>query len=442
MPFPALVKSFKRKLTSFESFFWLSNQHEDPFNVSLVIEVNRIYGLNSIKRAAVYLQKKYLILRVNVNRYQSDLFYSERGIGPIPVVHILTKSEKKWLHIASDSIQRPFVDSSLPLIRINVVDKCDNGKQFIIISADHLIADGVSLLIFARDLLKFLSNQNESPVLISQQSFIVSFADQFPSITAKEEKPDPTSLISKNWFPADVNKKEIISKKTLHRPDSDHVSIIFDLFSEDETKQVLEKCRKNGVSLHSLFLASMIRAMHAFYPTLEDKYIKYELPVNLRQYMPDVFEESIGCNIAILSFLEKIDLNSDFNFLVNSIQINIAKELNFKLPRRFINSVDKFIDLQKSHDKLNDLRKWTGPAVGVSNLGKLDDYFFEENSETASLKPLVNLKNFFSCLGIYAVIYTYKNSLNFNFFYPSPTMSKGVTLGIVKKIKENLLGFN
>ena len=249
------AKKYERKITPLERLFTRS-----PF--SLVTMVARIKGdvsEDQLTRAVSKVQLRHTNLRMRIRDDQDHVpWFTSEGVGEIPVEVLPREADDHWIQVHQEASQVPFEFEKRPAIRFILVRSPTVSE--LIILCHHIICDGLSLAYLARDLMVHLGDPNHEVEVL----------------------PDPVPVDSHN-FPADVslsglvkffisriNQKWEAEKTYFDQEDYQalnaaywnnfHHKLFLIELSEAQTSAIVERCRKEKVTVNTALTTAFIGA--------------------------------------------------------------------------------------------------------------------------------------------------------------------------------------
>jgi NRPS condensation-like uncharacterized protein len=297
---PKEVKN-KRKLTPLERWF-----RKCPYSiVTMVVRIIGNISEDKLRNAILKAQKRHFNLRVRIKEDQNHVpWFTSEEVGEIPVKIIPRKSKDDWIKILDKEYEIPFEFHKRPAIRFILVQS--QAKSDLIIFCHHIICDGMSLAYLARDLMEFLGDPTkdvetlQKPVPIDLDSmpedvslnFLIKFVIKH--------------IINKKWDKEriyfDQKDYEILNESYWENFNHNIISVEL---SEDQTSSLIERCRKEGVTVNSALSASFATAQ---YIVKEESFISdMRIAVNLR----DRLKEPIGDVMGFYAGIIDLEFNYD-----------------------------------------------------------------------------------------------------------------------------------
>ncbi len=394
-------KKYERKVSPLERMFTRS-----PY--AIVTMVARIKGNipeSSLKDAVIKVQQRHLNLRIRIQEDEDhNPWFTSEGVKDIPIEVVTRKSDEHWIEVFHEACKVPFDFEERPPIRFILVQSTQISE--LIILCHHIICDGMSLAYLARDLMVHLGDPTREVEVL----------------------PDPVP-IDKGNLPKDVSINPIVKffinrmnnkwtknpiffdhedYKTLNEAywkNYKHEMLPVEL-SEAETSVLVDRCRKEGVSVNTALTTAFVGAQ---YLIQGDKPYLSSIIIagNMRDRLPSPVGEAMGYFAGGVTL--KYKYNQKISFWENARKVhqkaqqfytnkNLFKEplswcylepaimesLSFKILGGFIPSdserygklstFSKQKDLVSSVLKRGNIDSLDTPSLGtaVSNLTRLD----------------------------------------------------------------------
>jgi len=281
-------EKYERKVTPIERLFTRS-----PF--SLVTMVARIKGdvsKEQLTQAVSKVQRRHTNLRVRIRYDQNHIpWFTSEMVGEIPVKVVSRESDNHWIKVHQEASKIPFDFEKRPAIRFILV-RSQTVSELIIL-CHHIICDGLSLAYLARDIMVHLGD---------------------PSREA-EVLPDPVPVDAQN-FPGDVslnglvkyfinriNQKWEAEQKYFDQEDYEalndaywnnfHHKLISIELSEAQTSAIVDRCRKEKVTVNTALTTAFIAAQVGVQGN-QPFHASIGIAGSLRDRLPNPAGESMG----------------------------------------------------------------------------------------------------------------------------------------------------
>ncbi|MER7782250.1 phthiocerol/phthiodiolone dimycocerosyl transferase family protein [Streptomyces sp. ZG43] len=219
--------------------------HRNPVQFSLVAEIDRKVGEQTLARALRKVQAQHPLLRVSVDRRAPQARY-RWAEGP---VSIETAAEgTPWQAVIAREQTRPITPEPGPLMRA-VLIPAETGS-FIVLTFAHQITDGTGGIRVVADLVAALDGDEESDrptpgpdVPPSQETLLQALDAATPPVGPPQDEP--------------VNAPGGLTRFSGRAP---HVSAL--ALQGGLTARLVTRCRAEGVSVHAALCAAASTVLH------------------------------------------------------------------------------------------------------------------------------------------------------------------------------------
>ncbi len=299
------VKNYRRRITPIERTFTRA-----AFSVvTLIARIKGNITEKMLKNAALKVQQRHQLLRVRIQVDENDdPWFTSEDVGEIPIEIVPRTSEEDWIKISMEASKVPFKFNKGPLIRFTLVQSASISE--LIISCFHIICDGMSLAYLARDIMVYLSDPNKKVEILP---------DEVP--ISQNNMPEEMKLnFFFKWILNRMNKKWAEEKIIFNLQDHEvlneaywnkfHHQILAVELSEAETTTLVEKCRKEEVTVNS----ALVTAFQAAQYMIQGNKPYHSLMMiagNVRNRLPKPASEGMGF------YASAIDVKSNYNLKKN-----------------------------------------------------------------------------------------------------------------------------
>jgi NRPS condensation-like uncharacterized protein len=242
-----------RQLGAFERMYH-RRQEKSTMHFCTVAELADDLDPGALAAALRAVQHRHPLLNVYVeDDPQTRLgFYRPASVPPIPVTVVDAETGHTWCDVVAAELTRPFDTSIAPLIRLVLLRSGTGTPAAIVLTAAHVIADGLSAAYILRDLFSAL-NGHELPALAvprSQEELIGGLRDR-----------QPASALTANGVPQPVQPDWFATLSTIRSFDGavPHVSAI--CFDADLTRRLVARARAEQTTVHSALVSAMTRVI-------------------------------------------------------------------------------------------------------------------------------------------------------------------------------------
>lgn len=329
-----------------------------PVNCVFTAKINGEISEENFRIALNKIQQKHPLLRASIDHKSAKypFFVEEADISPIPLRILERKTDNDWLLESENEWYRIFEDKKKPMAQIVWV-KGENVSEILWVMP-HCLCDGTTGVTLIRELLSLL---DDSSIALNSYDGFNSVNDFLPAdfnLKKKKRKARFYLIMAKLFFLIQSKSKDqnIGKNYALHRKLNAHVS-----------KEIVEKCKTHGVSVHSLLCSAF---MQAFQETLgKNAKGKVISPVDVRHFIPEIKQDHIFAFAPTVELSLKKGQNLIENAqkikkdLVDKIEKTQARELLW-MGENMHPVVDRMISLLKSSKGGHD--------TTLSNMGKID----------------------------------------------------------------------
>ncbi len=260
-----------------------------------------------------------------------DPWYTNENVPDNSFKVIERTSDEDWNRELLNDYKLRFELSTGPLARFILIQSTEISEVLIV--CHHVICDGTSLAILARDLLLYLGNPDQEV----------------------KEMPEPP-LATPDNFPTDIKIGKAIGfaikkmndlwqkKKTIFdEEDEDNIfrafwdnynfQIISVELSEEETSNLIEICGQHGVTVNSALNMAFLAARNAVRGPFEGGRQNIMIPVNTRKRYKKPIGEYVGVYVSGFDF--KFSYNPKKDFWENARIFNIKAKENLHINKVF-----------------------------------------------------------------------------------------------------------
>ncbi|MFW9818257.1 MAG: condensation domain-containing protein [Candidatus Thorarchaeota archaeon] len=425
----------KRKLNEIEYLNWLVGQ---PYNIAMAITIRGNFQQQKMRVALNKIQEKHPLLQaqLDVNKNEEPLFIWG-NISEIPLTVDNRSSDDLYKKVVEKEFTTLFEtgkNCSLPLIRVKILFSEDLFD--LIITMQHVIADGMSMVFLFMDILSFIIDpkRKDEPLDIVKSIENVlpyKYQKKIPKTTGKFKRT--------NWF-----LKRIIKiyrfKNKLSRKKAKQKELIFNNFenkhletydwvlSEDQSQKIIERSKENQITVQSTICTMFL----SDFPIINN-------PVNLRDRLAYNVGRSIGCYAGGLVIKKKYKNKKSFWKNAQLYHKKLTKGLQdksvFSIFKLFSRSV-KRSSYEKFTPMFLELASRNQP-FGVTNLGSLDRFNIVLASKNFIIENLYGgVSGTFDALVI--TIFTIEKKIHFHFHYYKPPHSKEEIVNFVSNAMQKL----
>lgn len=272
----------------------------------IVVSRNRIKGriaVEQIRRALRIITERHPFLSAAFIDIESKPFIKRIEKFSIPLTvkeNIKTESGKEALY--EDELNTP-INPYERLWRVLLIlegteDDIDaNSSMEMIISLQHAVCDGLSILNLAKEILEQIQAVQKGLPLYEDNRLPVTppFDEFLPDILKSPgTKPDRGRTI-------DYEKMDILGRDLSIPKESCRIHYVGGRYSEENMRRLCSRCKDDHVSIHGLMAASMIKAIAESInnPSGKELHLLLRNPVSRRkQVSPPLGNQALSCFVA------------------------------------------------------------------------------------------------------------------------------------------------
>jgi hypothetical protein len=173
-------------------------------------------------------------------------------VPPIPVTVAAAAPSHSWRDLVAEELTRPFDRSSVPMIRVVLVRGGPSSPAAIVLSVDHVIADGLSAAYILRDLLCALNGHQLAalPVPPSQEELIGALRDA-----------QPAAAVAANGQPPRAQPARLDTASTMRPFDGALPYLNAVCLGEELTRRLIARAHAERTTVHSVLVSAMSRVL-------------------------------------------------------------------------------------------------------------------------------------------------------------------------------------
>ncbi|MFK7002139.1 amino acid adenylation domain-containing protein, partial [Flavobacterium oreochromis] len=303
-------------LSSTQKRMWLLHQMNPDnvaYHIPMVFEIEGSFSLDKLQKALQFLLKRHESLRTKfsidsqgnpvqvIQHYTDDLF------------NLITKDSEKPEEIQKsieEIINTPFDLSKDLLFKANVFKESDD-KHILLIIMHHIISDGWSLEVFAKDFFAIYNNKNShhlDGLSIQYKDYAVWQQNRIGSNGLKEDKEYWLAVFSE-----EIPVLQLPSFKPRPKVKNGNGSTILTQFSSSSLSKFQKVCQDNHATLF-MGLKTLVDVLLFKYTNQKD--IIIGTPIANRELQE--LENQIGFYANTLALRTKVEKNQSFLSLLQS----------------------------------------------------------------------------------------------------------------------------
>lgn len=353
----------KRELNEIEYLNWCFGQ---PYNIVIAVRIRGNIPPDRLQSALDKAQQRHPLLKVNTTLNERGIpWFVSEGVGTIPLTVLDRADEDHALRITEKELATPFdmnkpLELPLPLMRVTLLRPRNPATEpsDIIISAQHTITDGMSMVFLVRDLLLFMTNPKQ-PVTVLDVT--ASTEDIFPQNVRKRIPKSQLKFKVSLRFMKLYHKLRFRHRAQKQRTMVPSSKIYSWQLTVDQTEALLARCKREGVSLQSALCTAFLTTFTAV-----------NTPVNLRPQLALPVGEAFGlfAGAAVI----KMKYNGKRGFWNNARKFHGKLQKSLRDPFSVFRLFSKAVPLKAMHEYFTlfaDLMSDQHPFA-ITNLGSLD----------------------------------------------------------------------
>ncbi len=370
--------------------------------ISLVARVKGYISEEQAKKAINKIRQQHTLVGIRIYEdSNSNPWFTTESVPENPLKVVQRESETDWYQELLKEYKIRFELKKGPLVRFVLVHSSEISE--LIVVCHHVVCDGMSLAILARDLLLYIGTPDREVQKMSVAPLATS--DNFPGdikigkiINLAINKMNKIWLRQKQIF--DDEDESNIFKAFWDNYDFKIISVEL---SEKETSYIINQCNTHGVTVNSALNTAFITARNAVLGPFKGGKRKVMIPVSTRKRFKNPVDEHFGLYVSGFEF--KPNFNPKKGFWKNAKNFNEKAKENLYINKIFkFAAITGFIDqtlvdarefsflgnlvpsnysrYKKIHafssDEKNIVNKRTQkqipnlPGLAITNLGKLD----------------------------------------------------------------------
>jgi NRPS condensation-like uncharacterized protein len=247
--------AFERKVSPLERFF-----RRSPYSiVTMVVRIKGEVTEAMLRSAVSQVRARHPSLRVRI-REDSDRvpWFTPEGAGEIPVDVAPRTSGGRWIEVHRAACRIPFDSDRRPAVRFLLVRSGTESE--LIILCQHSICDGLSLAYLARDIMVWLGNPAQRADALPDPAPIDR--DNLPrGVSMNAVIKFFINRINRQWEKDKIyfDQKDYEAIHQAYWANVDQRMVVVEL-TEDQTSALVDRCRKEGVTVTSALTAAFVGA--------------------------------------------------------------------------------------------------------------------------------------------------------------------------------------
>lgn len=293
------VREAVRPLSGYERLFWAVDKI-NGFNFTVVVSFRGTIARTRWIDAFAQAQRKHPFLNVSINDDDPHAPYFVRGESlPIPLAFERRTSSTQWQRVMESEFGETFDPSTAPLLRAVLLE--DEEGCDLVLTANHVIIDGIGVLGLVRDLLAALSGGTISalPDPPSAEDRVAEVRASTQLHAAQNGHQAAPAQAGAGGSAAATPARMFVRRKATGKPTIEALR-----FSKDQTAMLLRCAREQQTTAGAVVLAALASGLRKLSPAMKEVDIHAATPVDARPYLGNEgdFVLSIGSARAVSPF--------------------------------------------------------------------------------------------------------------------------------------------
>ncbi|MCP4136978.1 MAG: hypothetical protein GY754_38780, partial [bacterium] len=299
-----------------------------PMNVVMIARIKGMITETELRDATEALRKRHALLAVRVYFDEHGYgWYTTDNVPEIPVRVVESTAADSCEKVIESEWKNAFPYEKGPLARLTLVKNGSNCE--LVVTGHHVICDGTSLIYLIRDILSQLGKGKEDTEVLPPPPPITSDTVPNPGKMKPIQKLI-MKIISKKWNKAGIRLDQKDMERMLSKfwKQNSSPSILRWELSQEETKDLVTKCRQENVTVNSALWVAFLSAQYKVQGDKPAFRKKAGMAVSTRDNLKVSVGESFGFYASSLNLTLKH--NPGLSFWDNARQVHkaIHKELN------------------------------------------------------------------------------------------------------------------
>jgi hypothetical protein len=281
------VGEILRPLSAHERLFWAIDR-VNIFNFSVAVTIRGTVAHERWTRALAQVQKRHPLLNACVSIRNAETGQDDphapafvQGEGqPISIAFRPRSSVDEWRWVMEAEHLEPFDASVAPFLRAVLLE--DSEGCDLILTANHVVLDGMGMVGLIRELLTALAGKRLAP-LSEAMPGPLSAPPSADERTARMSSADAVSGAAVQAGAAVAEAKVRASKRRIGDGKPPTVSAL--RLSKQMSAELLRCSRKHEATVGSVLLAALARALQELSPELRTSEVRFVAPVDVRPHL-------------------------------------------------------------------------------------------------------------------------------------------------------------
>jgi hypothetical protein len=283
---PYAFREALRPLSPYERLFWAIDR-VNGFNFSIAVTFRGAICHADWIVAFAQAQKRHPLLNACIGYQNRDGLndphapvFMRKANQPIPLNFRQRTSSTEWQRVMEAEQAKPFDPSTAPFLRATLLE--DSEGCDLIVTANHVVLDGVGAVVLLRDILAALAGETLLPLpLPLSAEDCTAQARSATSELVRASHADGTWQQTVDALPA----RTFTRRLGTSAPAIDALRL-----SGEQTAQMLYCSRQQQTTVGSVLIAAVASSLQSFSPSLKNADIRMNVPIDARPYLGNAGE--------------------------------------------------------------------------------------------------------------------------------------------------------
>lgn len=302
----------KRDTSTYERVMFF-NARQKPMYFAFHLKVRGLIGVDELKRCLAVIRPGYPLssVRVGFGPGRSHWITTE-GVPEYPVV--VKEQNSDWRTVTSEMLNEKWDETAGPMVKFALIP--GENETELLAFFHHAVCDGISAVYFLKDLYCVL---NGEPV-----SGLNRGIDKWEPVLTEAITDEVQKEFEKSELPVWLKHKLHLQMEMKPCPEFTFLQPSFDIRSleldESETRQLADRAREWGVSVHSYLGAVMLSVFAGRFARSTGYERIIQSPLSFRHFLKEEYRETFGIFMGIMK--ETVDCGPGRSLREIALQIH------------------------------------------------------------------------------------------------------------------------
>jgi hypothetical protein len=268
-------KEALRPLSPYERLFWAIDRISG-FNFSLAVTFRGTISHPDWIAAFAQARDRHPLLNACIDHDDPHAPVFMRAADlPVPLKFRRRSSPTEWQRVVEAEQAKPFDSSAGPFLRATLLE--DNEGCDLIVTASHVVLDGVGAVAFVGDLLAALAGEKLAHLPVA------------PSAEDRTVHARSTTVQSTKIPQADGGRQQTVealpARRSTRRIGTGAPAVNGLRFSQEQTAQLVRCSRQQEATVGSVLIAAVASALQTLSPALKNADVRMNVPIDARPYL-------------------------------------------------------------------------------------------------------------------------------------------------------------